>query len=59
MVDGVRALIDAEKSLRKPEPRPKAELPVAGILGVENTMPELNDSSTDINFALPAINPNI
>ena len=57
MIDGVRALIDAEKALRNSEPvRPI----VAAVLpGVEDTMPELMFSSTDINFAIPAITPKI
>jgi len=57
MIDGVRALIDAEKALSNSEPRPIA--PVADLPGIEDTMPELVFSSTSINHALPAITPKI
>jgi len=57
MIDGVRALIDAEKALSNSEPRPIA--PAAELPGIEDTMPELVFSSTSINHALPAITPKI
>ena len=52
MIDGVRALVEAEKALRESEPRPTAEL-----AGNDDTMPEIGLSSTDVNVAIPAITP--
>jgi hypothetical protein len=58
MIDGVRALIDAEKALRTEEPvRPVAA--AAELPGLEDTMPDLLFSSTTINVAIPAITPKI
>ena len=51
MIDGVRALIDAEKALAKQVAAPLA--------ANDDTNPDIVCSSTSINYAVPTITPKI